>query len=44
MENIKQKLFQNLFRESYHRGFVEDVEVRLTDKTQVSDPTKLEFY
>ena len=44
MENIKQKLFQSLFLKSYHRGFVEDVEVRLTDKTQASDPIKLEFY
>ena len=29
---------------SYDQGFLKDVEVRLNDKTQASDPTKREFY
>ena len=33
MENVKQ-----------NHGFHKDVEVRLIDKTQASDPTKSEFY
>ena len=27
-----------------HQSFLKDVEVRLIDKTQASDPTKREFY
>ena len=40
MENVKQKCFL----QSDHQGFLKDVEVRLIDKTQTSDPTKREFY
>ena len=44
MENVKQKLLQSHFLQSDHQGFLKDVEVRLIDKTQASDPTKREFY
>ena len=40
MENVKQKCFL----QSDHQGFLKDVEFRLIDKTQTSDPTKREFY
>ena len=30
--------------QDHHKGFLEDVEVRLTDKTQGSDPTKREYH
>ena len=39
MENVKQKFLQG-----GPKGFLEDVEVRLIDKTQGSDPTKREYY
>ena len=32
------------FLQSDHQGFLKDVEVRLIDKTQVSDPIKRKFY
>ena len=32
------------FLQRDHQGFLKDVEVRLIDKTQASDPTKREFY
>ena len=44
MENVKQKLLQSHFWQDDHKGFLEDVEVRLIDKTQGSDPTKREYY
>ena len=33
-----------VFLQRDHQGFLKDVEVRLIDKTQASDPTKREFY
>ena len=46
MENVKQKVFEKSFlqRHLHHQDFLKDVEVRLIDKTQASDPTKREFY
>ena len=44
MENVKQKFLQSHFFQDDHKGFLEDVEVRLIDKTQGSDPTKREYY
>ena len=44
MENVKQKFLQRHFLQDDHKGFLEDVEVRLIDKAQVSDPTKGEYY
>ena len=44
MENVKQKFSQNYFLQDDHKSFLEDVEVRLNDKTQGSDPTKREYY
>ena len=44
MENMKQKFLLSHFLRRDHQGFLKDVEVRLIDKTQVSDPTKWEFY
>ena len=40
MENVKQKFLQNHFLQRDFQGFLKDVEVRLIDKTQASDPTK----
>ena len=42
MENVKQKFLQSHFLQDDHKGFLEEVEVRLIDKTQGSDPTKPE--
>ena len=44
MENVKQKFLQGHFLQHDHQGFLKDVEVRVIDKTQASDPTKREFY
>ena len=44
MENMKQKFSQSHFLQRHHQGFLKDIEVRLIDKTQVSDPSKREFY
>ena len=44
MENVKPKFLQSHFLQPDHKGFLKDVEVRLTDKTRRSDPTKREFY
>ena len=38
------RFFKIFFKQNDHQGFLEDEKVRLTDKTQTSDPTKLEFY
>ena len=38
MENVKQKFSQSHFLQDDHKAFLEDIEVRLIDKTQVSDP------
>ena len=37
MENVKQKFLSSHFLQDDYKGFLEDVEVRLTDKTQGSD-------
>ena len=39
MKNVKSQFLQ-----PDHKGFLKEVEVRLIDKTQGSDPTKREFY
>ena len=39
MKNVKQKFLQGHFIQDDHKGFLEDVEVTLIDKTQSSDPT-----
>ena len=44
MENVKQKFLQSHFLQCDHQGFLKDIEVRLIDKMQASDPTKREFY
>ena len=44
MENVKQKLLQSHFLRDDHKIFLEDVTVRLIDKTQGSGPTKQEYY
>ena len=44
MENVKQKFIQSHFLQPDRKGVHKDVEVRLIDKTQGSDPTKREFY
>ena len=44
MENVKQKFLQGHFLQDDHKGFLEDVEVRLIDKAQGSDPTMREYY
>ena len=44
MENVKQMFLQSHFLQGDHKGFLEDVEVRLIDKTQGSDPIKREYY
>ena len=38
------KFLQSHFLQDDHKGFLEDVEVRLIDKAQGSDPTKREYY
>ena len=44
MKNVKQKFLKSHFLQDGYKGFLEDVEVRLIDKTQDSDPTKQEYY
>ena len=44
MENVKQEFLQSHILQDDHKGFLEDVEVRLIDKTQGSVPTKQEYY
>ena len=44
MENVKQKFLQSHFLQQDHKGFLQDVEVRLIDKTKGYDPTRREFY
>ena len=44
MENVKQKLLQSHFLRDDHKIFLEDVKVRLIDKTQGSGSTKQEYY
>ena len=44
MENVKQKFLQRHFLQDDHKGFLEDNKVRVIDKTQISDPTKGEYY
>ena len=43
MENVMQKFLQSHFLQPDHKVFLKDVEIRLIDKTQRSDPTKREF-
>ena len=44
MENVKQMFLQSHFSQRDYQGFLKDVEVRLIDKMQASDPTEKEFY
>ena len=44
MDNVKQKFLLSHFLQRDHQGFLKNVEVRLIDKTQASNPTKREFY
>ena len=44
IENVKQKSLQSYFLQDDHKSFLEDVEVRLIDKTQGSHPNKREYY
>ena len=44
MENVKQKFLQSYFLQDDHKSFLEDVEVRLIDKTHGSHPIKREYY
>ena len=44
MENVKQTFLQSHLLQRDHQGFLKDVEVRLIDKTQASNPTKREFH
>ena len=44
MENVQQKYLQCHFLQRDHQCFLKDVEIRLIDKAQASDPTKREFY
>ena len=44
MERCKQQFLQNQFLQDDHHGFLEDVGVTLSDKTQASDPTKRAYY
>ena len=44
MENVKPIFFQRLLLQNDQQGFLENVEVRLTDKTQDSDTTQRGFY
>ena len=43
MENVFTKFLQSHFFQDDHKDFLEDVEVRLTDKTQVSNSTMREY-
>ena len=44
IENVKQKSLQSYFLQDDHKSFLEDVEVRLIDKTHGSHPIKREYY
>ena len=44
MKNVKQKFLKSHSLQDGYKGFLEDVEVRLIDKTQGSDSTKREYY
>ena len=44
MENVKQKFLQIHPLQDDHKRSLEDVEVRLIDKTQEFDPSKREYY
>ena len=44
MENFKQNFSHGHVLQDDHKGFLEDVEIRLIDKTQGSGPTKREYY
>ena len=44
MANVKQKFLQSHFLQDDHKGFLEDVEVGLTDKTEGPDHTNREYY
>ena len=43
-ENVKQKFLQSHYLQPYQKSFLKDVDVRLFDKTQGSDPPKTKFY
>ena len=40
---MSKKVFEKSFLQRDHQGFRKNVEVRLIDKLQASDPTKREF-
>ena len=42
--SCKQQFLQNDFLQDDYRGFLEDADVILIDKTQAYDPTKREYY
>ena len=44
MSNVKQKFLQSHFLQRDQQGFLKDVEIRLTDKIQASDPIQRKFY
>ena len=44
MENVKQTFLQSLFLQSNHQALLKDENIKLTDKTQTSHPTKWEFH
>ena len=43
MENVKKIFFQKSFLQRDNQGFLKDVQVRLTNKSQASDPLKKVF-
>ena len=42
-EKVKQQFLQSHFLQDDYKNFLEDVEIRLIDKIQGSDPTKREY-
>ena len=43
LENVKQDFLHSHSLQDDHKGFMENIKVRLTDKTQGSDSTKQEY-
>ena len=41
---LNKSFYKSHFLQDYHKSFLEDIEVRLIDKTQGSDPAKREYY
>ena len=44
MENVNQNFLQSPLLQCDHNDFLEDLEVRLIDKAEGSDPTRREYY